>query len=425
MAQATLAATIQNSAEPEAASSVACTADSLAGLLCCDEERMLVQLRLTNFNFLDRGFQDSILAIMAKKKPSHPIVLSTQALRLTIDLEYEQAAVVWRQLIAVNPNHAQAYNWLGYNAANRGQYEDAATLLHKYAYLAPGIANPHDSLGEVLTFTGKYAEAAQEFRKALEIQPDFFVSILNLAQVYVQQGKLKKGLKLLHQVREQFEGTNYARLVDYQLVRIYYTMGLTDKFRTAITEFVHKYPEDLTSRFYNSLILAQAGLTEQAEAVCDSFVLAIHEEGGAKGDGVIQQSIRRRELQAKATLAECLGRHEQAADSWRQVLEVLEQFPPHHQFGARYRLGINLARINSHQEVLEQAREILAINPNLITVLALQTESALALRELETARDSYGHLESILVGADPDLPLRAHVDSLGQVLVRLAFPPPQ
>jgi len=425
MAQATLAATVQNSAEPETASSLACTADSLASLLCCDEERMLVQLRLANFNIKDRGFEDSIMAILAQKKPSHPIVLSTRALRLTADLEFDQAAVAWRQLIEVNPNHAQAYNWLGYNAANRGQYVEAASLLHKYAYLAPGIANPHDSLGEVLTFTGNYTEAAAEFRKALEIQPDFFVSILNLAQVYVQQGKLKKGLKLLHQVREQFTGTKYERPADYQLIRIYYTSGLAENLSSAITAFVNEYPEDLTSRFYSSLILAQAGQIEQAEAVCDSFVLAIREDDDGIGDGPTEQNLLRRELQARATLAECLGRHALAAETWGRVLEVQTQFPPHLQFGARYRLGINLARTDNHQEVLEQTREILATNPNLINVLALQTESALALRELATARDAYGHLEAILVNADPDHPLRAHVDSLGQVLVRLAFPPPQ
>ncbi len=100
----------------------------------------------------------------------------------------EDAAAIYREWLAANPNNAAAYNLLGYNSAFRGDYAEAVTDLEKYAYLAPDEANPFDSLGEVEAANGRYDEAIRDLKKALSIKPDFTPSLTHLGVAYAGKG---------------------------------------------------------------------------------------------------------------------------------------------------------------------------------------------------------------------------------------------
>jgi tetratricopeptide (TPR) repeat protein len=100
----------------------------------------------------------------------------------------EDAAAIYREWLATNPNSAQAYNLLGYNSAFHGDYANAVADLKKYAYLAPDEANPFDSLGEIEAANGRYDEAIRDLRKALSIKPDFTPSLTHLGVAYAGKG---------------------------------------------------------------------------------------------------------------------------------------------------------------------------------------------------------------------------------------------
>jgi tetratricopeptide (TPR) repeat protein len=100
----------------------------------------------------------------------------------------EDAAAIYREWLAANPNNASAYNLLGYNSAFRGDYAEAVASLKKYAYLAPDEANPFDSLGEVEAASGRYDEAIRDLKKALSIKPDFIPSLTHLGVAYAGKG---------------------------------------------------------------------------------------------------------------------------------------------------------------------------------------------------------------------------------------------
>jgi len=100
----------------------------------------------------------------------------------------EDAAAIYREWLAANPNNASAYNLLGYNSAFRGDYAEAVANLKKYAYLAPDEANPFDSLGEVEAANGRYDEAIRDLKKALSIKPDFTPSLTHLGVAYEGKG---------------------------------------------------------------------------------------------------------------------------------------------------------------------------------------------------------------------------------------------
>lgn len=101
------------------------------------------------------------------------------------DLLYEQAMVadklgqpdrmeqLLRQVIALKPKHAHAYNALGYSLADRNvRLPEARTLIEKALELAPGDPFITDSLGWVDYRMGDRSEALRRLREAYRARPD-------------------------------------------------------------------------------------------------------------------------------------------------------------------------------------------------------------------------------------------------------------
>jgi tetratricopeptide (TPR) repeat protein len=78
-----------------------------------------------------------------------------------------------RKVIALKPDHAHAYNALGYTLADRTQrYPEALELIQKAIALAPGDPFIKDSLGWVQYRMGNLSEAETTLREAYKKQPD-------------------------------------------------------------------------------------------------------------------------------------------------------------------------------------------------------------------------------------------------------------
>jgi tetratricopeptide (TPR) repeat protein len=78
-----------------------------------------------------------------------------------------------RKLIGLRPDHAHAYNALGYTFAERNiRLDEAQTLIEKALALAPGDPHIIDSMGWVLYRKGQLESALQWLRKAYDIRPE-------------------------------------------------------------------------------------------------------------------------------------------------------------------------------------------------------------------------------------------------------------
>ena len=106
----------------------------------------------------------------------------------------DKAIRIFEDLLAVDPNNAQAYNQIGYYHGYRGDYEKAMEYLTKYRFIAQDNANPFDSLGEVQVNSGHYNEGIENLNRALAIKPDFIESIGHLAVAYEGLGDYAKAL---------------------------------------------------------------------------------------------------------------------------------------------------------------------------------------------------------------------------------------
>ena len=106
----------------------------------------------------------------------------------------DKAVQIFRDLLAVDPNVADAYNQIGYFYAYRGECDKAVENLRKYQFMAPDQANPYDSLGEILAYAGRYDEAIAGLQEALKRKPDFFEAYRHLGVAYEGKGEWAKAI---------------------------------------------------------------------------------------------------------------------------------------------------------------------------------------------------------------------------------------
>ena len=74
---------------------------------------------------------------------------------------FERSLQIFGEVLAIDPNIADAYNQIGYYYGYHGDYEKAILNLKKYQFISPDKANPFDSLGEIQAYSGHYDEAIE------------------------------------------------------------------------------------------------------------------------------------------------------------------------------------------------------------------------------------------------------------------------
>ncbi len=132
-----------------------------------------------------------------------------KALPDTVEIKYELAMLyerqdrlgdlerLLRQVIALDPDHAHAYNALGYTLADHNQrLPEALDLITQALELAPNDPFILDSMGWVKYRMGDLAAAADYLRRAYGLRPEADIGA-HLAEVLWQQGRQDQALQLL------------------------------------------------------------------------------------------------------------------------------------------------------------------------------------------------------------------------------------
>lgn len=114
-----------------------------------------------------------LLAEALKGEPDQPELLYDYALTAERLEKYDILEENLRKLIEVRPDHAHAYNALGYSFAERNmRLPEARKLIEKALEIAPEDYFIIDSLGWVLYREGDLKGAARELRRAYSGRPD-------------------------------------------------------------------------------------------------------------------------------------------------------------------------------------------------------------------------------------------------------------
>lgn len=136
-----------------------------------------VQLLLSDAQLLRERQQFSeaykVLQQGMEKLPNHPELLYEAAMMADKLGKYDVSEKLLRKLIKIKPDHAHAYNALGYSWLERNvRTAEAVVLVEKALQLAPGDIAIMDSVGWGYFRSGKFDESVKMLQRAYAGNPD-------------------------------------------------------------------------------------------------------------------------------------------------------------------------------------------------------------------------------------------------------------
>ena len=136
-----------------------------------------VQLILTEAQLLRDAKQIEaayeILTQGLEKLPSHPDLLYWAAMLADQIGKHDAFEQMMRKVIQIKPDHAQAYNALGYSLLDRNErVEEGMQLVEKASQLAPDDAAIIDSVGWGHYRMGNFTKSLEFLRRAYSANPD-------------------------------------------------------------------------------------------------------------------------------------------------------------------------------------------------------------------------------------------------------------
>ena len=99
-----------------------------------------------------------------------------------------------RQAIAVNPDYPEAYNNLGVALRDHGQLDEAIASYRRAIALRPDYSDAHNNLGTAMRDRGQLDEAIASCRQAIAYQPNSPEAHNNLGTALVDQGQVPEAI---------------------------------------------------------------------------------------------------------------------------------------------------------------------------------------------------------------------------------------
>ena len=132
----------------------------------------------------------------APAKPEEVGIAEAMALaqELTKDERLEAADELYRRILAVAPDYADALHFRGVVAFQLGRVEEAERLIRRAVELVPDYADAHSNLGNVLQHQKRAEEAMTCYERALTLQPDLADAHNNLGNALQQQKRYEEAV---------------------------------------------------------------------------------------------------------------------------------------------------------------------------------------------------------------------------------------
>jgi predicted O-linked N-acetylglucosamine transferase (SPINDLY family) len=108
-----------------------------------------------------------------------------------------EAEAIYRQVLARDPEHADALHWLGVLVGEAGDLNGALALLERAAARAPGVPEFQSNLGEFYRRAGRLNEAIVCLERALVLRPDMAVAQGNLGNALREAGRIDEAIAAL------------------------------------------------------------------------------------------------------------------------------------------------------------------------------------------------------------------------------------
>jgi predicted O-linked N-acetylglucosamine transferase (SPINDLY family) len=105
-----------------------------------------------------------------------------------------EAERIYRQVLAAQPDHADALQLLGLLEHHAGRYEAAVELIGRAIAAVPRAPALHNNLGEAYRCLGRLDEARRCYRRAVELNPKFAQAHHNLGVLAAARGAIEEAV---------------------------------------------------------------------------------------------------------------------------------------------------------------------------------------------------------------------------------------
>ncbi len=104
---------------------------------------------------------------------------------------FQQAEAIYRQILAADPNHADAWHLLGMLTFQSGRHRHAVEYVEQAIRLDGTVAAFHNTLGEAYRAGQRLDEAGAQFQRAIHLKPELAEAHNNLGIVRKEQNDLE------------------------------------------------------------------------------------------------------------------------------------------------------------------------------------------------------------------------------------------
>jgi predicted O-linked N-acetylglucosamine transferase (SPINDLY family) len=288
-----------------------------------------------------------------------PTIPLTAALELALQHHaagrLTDAEVIYRQILAVQPNHPEALHLLGVIAHQAGRHDAAVDLIGRAIQLGLGTAAAWSNLGEACRKLGRIDEAIAAYRRATLINPSLAAAHGNLGSALMEKGEIEPAMAALRNALQltpnsaEAHGNLGACLAEQGQLE-----PATNEYRRALS----LNPDLLEANFNLGVALTRLGRIEEAitayrraTELRPDYADAHLNLGTAlldTGQLPAAEAALRRALELKPDSAEAhfnlgnalreQGRPDEAVAAYRHAIDLEPDYPdPHRNLGHTHR----------------------------------------------------------------------------------------
>jgi tetratricopeptide (TPR) repeat protein len=152
---------------------------------------------------MENGYD--ILGTALEEYPNNPTIYFEYGLLLEEEGKQDQAIESMEKVLELQPDHAEALNYIGYTWADMHiNLEQALEYIQKAIELSPGNGYIQDSLGWVYFRMGDLNRAKVELIKAIDLEPNDPNIYDHLGDIYRQQGDIEKAGETYQRAEELY-----------------------------------------------------------------------------------------------------------------------------------------------------------------------------------------------------------------------------
>ena len=191
-------------------------------------------------------------------------LVEARLLRANVEFQYDwsfaKAEEDFKQVIALNPNYAEAHHQYSYHLAMTGKPMEAVAEIKLAQQLDP--VNPIINVDVCLPYylAREYDHSIAQSRKALEMFPNFFLPHMALGSALFQKGDYSTGIEELEKAKAMEPTPPSIGILGYA----YAKSGRKDEARKLLAELKEQSKQRFVASYWIALIYV--GLDEKDEA---------------------------------------------------------------------------------------------------------------------------------------------------------------